>query len=103
MKSKGLLLSLACLSLAIVSMVTDARNQTVVGVDRYAPVNVTDPGVSAFLASAQNPHFLDHVTYTPESATYYDLVSQQFPLNQPEAQHLSQNGFVVTDRLAFYN
>jgi hypothetical protein len=45
--------------------------------------------------------YLNRLTYTPEQAQYYDLVAQTFELTPEEKAMLAQNGFVVSDRLAF--
>ncbi len=47
------------------------------------------------------PGFLEGLSFTPEQARYFDEAQQAFALTPEELSLLGQNGFVVTDRLAF--
>jgi hypothetical protein len=52
--------------------------------------------------SADEPGvYLNQVSYRPAEAQYFDLIRQTLALNSAEQVLLAQNGFVVSDRLAF--
>jgi Protein of unknown function (DUF3160) len=48
-----------------------------------------------------NAGYLQHVSFNPAEAQYADLIQNAFDLNTDEKTLLEQNGFVVSDRLAF--
>ena len=45
--------------------------------------------------------YLDSISYTVEQAKYYDVIDTEFRLTPAERAMLEQNGFVISDRLAF--
>jgi hypothetical protein len=72
---------------------------TLVGCDRAdAPSNPYD--VEATLPSPPDD-YLSEVNFDPTQAEFFDHVNSQFNLTEEEIAMLAQNGFVVTDRLAF--
>ncbi len=72
---------------------------TLVGCDRAdAPPNPYD--VEATLPSPPDD-YLSEVNFDPTQAEFFDHVNSQFNLTGEEIAMLTQNGFVVTDRLAF--
>lgn len=57
--------------------------------------------ISKLLSTDTGKSYLSQVAYRPSEAKYFDLINQTLALSSAEQALLSQNGFVVTDRLAY--
>ncbi len=68
--------------------------------DAYPPPIAEDISLEEFLRQAERD-YLPQVSYPPDDIRYYELVENAYQLNTNELALLQQNGFVVTDRLAY--
>ncbi len=83
------------LSILVIIALVGCTRQPLPPVDPYnqpAPNNLTP---------LPSPGFAPRVSYTPSEARYFDLIDQTFSLTPQERALLEQNGFFVSDRLAF--
>jgi hypothetical protein len=65
------------------------------------PVDPYDQPVPTNPVSANSTAYLDKISFDPASARYFSNVKETLSLSSDELALLQQNGFVVTDRLAW--
>ena len=46
-------------------------------------------------------NFVTDISYDPEAAVYYDLIDKNINITEEEKAYLTQNGFVISDRLSW--
>jgi hypothetical protein len=92
----------ACLSLALLPFVLTASTWSAHPfTDRYTLEGAANPAVAAFINQADARPYRANVDLDLKTARYSDLVNDRMGLNADERLRISQNGFVVSDRLAF--
>lgn len=81
------------LALVAITALIGCNGPSIAPVDPYATAQPAPP-----LAKAR---YLDKVSFAPQDAKFFALVDQRLGLNADEKAMLAQNGFTVSDRLAF--
>jgi hypothetical protein len=76
-------------------------NQEPLPIDPYSTFPAVGPELDEILAAAENRRFLEQLSFVPAEAQYYKLVDQVIDFTSDELALLEQNGFVISDRLAF--
>ncbi len=72
--------------------------------DNSASISVTVQATPPPLpGGSTSRNYLAKPSFAPEQARFFDLITKQLPLNVDETKLLTQNGFVISDRLAFEN
>jgi hypothetical protein len=92
-----LLLTIALLA----SVLTACADQELLPANPYAVSTVEKVPLDEFLAAAGNDHFLTRPSFAPTDARYFEEINRTFAFTPDELALLEQNGFLVSDRLAF--
>ena len=88
------LLCLLAVALILASCARNSAPPTAVPLPPAAPVPLTDADLNADTARA----YRTQVDYTPNDATYFDLINGKLPLADAELTLLEQQGFVLSER-----
>ncbi|MCB0122128.1 MAG: DUF3160 domain-containing protein, partial [Caldilineaceae bacterium] len=88
------LLCLLTVALILASCARNSAPPTAVPLPPAAPVPLTDADLNADAARA----YRTQVDYTPNDATYFDLINGKLPLADAELTLLEQQGFVLSER-----
>jgi hypothetical protein len=92
----------ACLVLALLPFTMTASTWSAHPfADRYTLDGPPGSAVTAFVSQADARPYRQTVDLDLQAARYADLVSDRMGLNADEKRRIAQNGFVVSDRLAF--
>lgn len=68
--------------------------------DNFSPYTA-DPVPEGVVTTAVSPPYQSPAAFDPQSAQFYDLVNEAMALNEAEYAMLTQNGFVISDRLTW--
>jgi hypothetical protein len=91
------------LSIVMVITLLGCTGQKLPSVDPYLNELTQTPGSTSITILIPTPKvdYVTDISFTPTEAKYFDLINNTFSLSPEELTLLEQNGFFVSDRLAF--